>query len=64
MQKKKKKDLRILIILECVECRKNEKKAGVSRYTSEKNRVNTSTKLELKKFCKYCIKRTIHKETK
>lgn len=61
---KKKKDLRILIILECIQCRTNEKKIGISRYISEKNRVNTSKKLELKKFCKYCIKHTIHKETK
>jgi large subunit ribosomal protein L33 len=63
-KKKKKKELRILIILECIECRKNEKKPGISRYHSEKNRANTTKKLELKKFCKYCITHTIHKEIK
>lgn len=38
----KNKGTRILITLECTECRSNENKlsAGVSRYVSQKNRRN------------------------
>jgi len=32
-------------------------------YVSERNRVNTPDKLNLKKFCKRCRKKTPHKET-
>jgi len=62
----KNKGPRIIITLECTECRKNENKRspGVSRYSSTKNRRNTSEKLELSKHCRYCNKHTIHKETK
>ena len=55
----KNKGPRIIITLECTECRKNEKKRS-----STKNRRNTSEKLELSKHCRYCNKHTIHKETK
>lgn len=62
----KNKGTRILITLECTECRSNENKrsAGVSRYFSQKNRRNNPARFELKKYCSYCNKPTIHKEIK
>ena len=62
----KSKGPRIMITLECTECRQNENKRslGVSRYLTSKNRRNTSEKLELLKHCRYCNKHTIHKEVK
>jgi len=45
------------IALQCAEChRKN--------YTTQKNKKNTQGKLELKKFCRWEKKHTVHKETK
>jgi large subunit ribosomal protein L33 len=66
MKKTKKKQARISIILECIECIKNLKKRsfGISRYISSKNRINTPNKIELLKHCKYCNVHTIHKEIK
>nr|YP_009562323.1 ribosomal protein L33 [Trichomanes trollii]QAV57680.1 ribosomal protein L33 [Trichomanes trollii] len=63
----KTKDARITICLECTECIQKEtyeKTRGISRYTTQKNRRNTPTRLELKKYCPYCYKNTIHKELK
>ena len=62
----KSKDVRITITLECTECRTNidKRSAGVSRYTTQKNRRNTTGRMELKKFCTHCNKHTVHKETK
>ena len=62
----KNKGNRILITLECIECRSNTNKrtAGVSRYTSQKNRRNNPERIELKKYCHYCNKHTMHKEIK
>jgi len=54
---------RVQAILECVECRKNDQ-AGVSRYSTVKNKRNTPERLELKKYCKYERRHTIHKEIK
>jgi large subunit ribosomal protein L33 len=60
------KGVRLTITLECTECRTNTDKrsAGVSRYMTTKNRRNTPSRLELKKFCTHCNKHTVHKETK
>ena len=62
----KNKSTRILITLECTECRsnKNKRSMGVSRYLSQKNRRNNPERLELKKYCRFCNKATIHKEIK
>lgn len=62
----KNKSTRLLITLECVECRLNTNKrsAGVSRYTTQKNRRNNPERIELKKYCRYCNKSLIHKEIK
>ncbi len=60
------KGVRIIVTLECTECRTNPDKrsAGVSRYTSTKNRRNTTARLELKKFWPHCNRNIGHKEIK
>ena len=62
----KSKGTRLVITLECTECRKNEMKrsAGISRYVTKKNRKNTPDRIELQKFCPHCNKHTLHKEIK
>lgn len=62
----KNKGSRIIITLECTECRSNTDKrtAGVSRYSTTKNRRNNSSRLNLKKYCPFCNKHVFHKETK
>nr|YP_009870057.1 ribosomal protein L33 [Bonnetia paniculata]QKJ81997.1 ribosomal protein L33 [Bonnetia paniculata] len=63
----KEKDVRIRIILECTSCVQkilNKKPRGVSRYITQKNRHNTPSRLELRKFCPYCYKHMIHGEIK
>ncbi|HEO65037.1 MAG TPA: 50S ribosomal protein L33 [Spirochaetes bacterium] len=54
---------RVIITLECTECRESGL-PHVSRYSSKKNRRNTTGKLELKKYCRYERKHTLHKEIK
>lgn len=51
------KDKRPIFELECSECKKRN-------YVSERNPTNTPKKLEIKKYCQKCRKRTIHKEKK
>ena len=45
------------ITLECTECKRRN-------YMTEKNKRNNAERLEIEKYCKYCKKRTVHKETK
>ncbi len=52
-----KKGNRIIVGLRCTEC-------GRLNYVSERNRINTNQKLELKKYCPQCKKHTLHKEVK
>ena len=65
----KSKGARIIITLEC-ECKTKEnnnsqqRKKGIFRYTSSKNRRNTPTRIELNKFCPNCNKHTNFKEIK
>jgi len=54
---KKKKEHRINIALACTECKN-------INYNTEKNRLKTPKRLELKKYCKFCRKHILHKETK
>ncbi|KAI3833155.1 hypothetical protein MKW92_031552 [Papaver armeniacum] len=59
------KDVRVRVILECTSCirnRVNKELLGVSRYITQKNRHNTPSRLELRKFCPYCCKHTTHGE--
>lgn len=57
-----KKGPRVTITLECTEARK----LGLtpSRYTSVKNKKNTTERLELKKYNPFLRRHTIHKEVK
>ena len=45
------------IIIACTECKQRN-------YNSEKNKKNDPDRLEVKKYCKFCKKHTVHKETK
>nr|YP_010381245.1 ribosomal protein L33 [Artabotrys pilosus]YP_010382427.1 ribosomal protein L33 [Artabotrys hexapetalus]UDH59842.1 ribosomal protein L33 [Artabotrys pilosus]UED16212.1 ribosomal protein L33 [Artabotrys hexapetalus] len=61
------KDVRGIVILQCTNCVQNKFKKesrGTSRYITQKNRHNTPSRLELRKFCPYCYKHTIHGEIK
>ncbi|MFP4018343.1 MAG: 50S ribosomal protein L33 [Bacteroidales bacterium] len=59
----KKKGDRVQIILECTEQKKTDV-PGISRYITAKNKKNTPSKLELKKYNPYLKKVTVHKEIK
>ena len=50
-------DARVKITLACTECKQRN-------YDTKKNKKNDPDRLELKKFCKFCRKHTMHKETK
>ena len=49
--------MRDSITLECTECKNRN-------YISSKNKKNTTDRVELKKYCKFCKKHTPHKETR
>lgn len=49
--------MRETIILACTEC-------GHRNYNTEKNKKNDPGRIEFKKYCPNCKKRTVHKETK
>jgi len=59
----KKKGDRVQVILECTE-QKNTGVPGISRYITTKNKKNTPSKVELKKYNPYLKKYTVHKEIK
>jgi large subunit ribosomal protein L33 len=52
------KDVRHQVILECTEA------PGTSRYSTTKNRRNTTDRLELKKYNAKLRKHTVHREIK
>ena len=52
-----KKAVRTVITLECTECRERN-------YTSEKNRRNDPSRLELKKYCPRCRSHQPHVESR
>jgi len=49
--------MRVKVTLECTECKQRN-------YDTMKNKKNDPERLELKKYCKFCRKETMHKETK
>lgn len=59
---KKKKDARQTVTIECTEAR--ELGLTPSRYTTQKNKKNTSSRLELKKYNPFLRRHTVHKEIK
>nr|QUE29718.1 ribosomal protein L33 [Erythrotrichia carnea] len=64
----KNKGARIVITLECTQCRTtpnfDKRSSGCFRYTSTKNRRNTTSRLEIKKFCPNCNLHSLFKELK
>lgn len=50
-------EMRVKITFVCSECKQRN-------YESMKNKKNDPDRLELKKYCKFCKKRTAHKESK
>jgi large subunit ribosomal protein L33 len=57
-----KKEVRVKVILECTEAKKEGKPA--SRYSTTKNKQNTTERLEIKKYNPFLRRHTIHKEVK
>ena len=49
--------MRVKVTLACTECKQRN-------YVSKKNKKNDPDRLEMKKYCKFCKKHTLHKETK
>lgn len=49
--------MRDKITLECSECKRRN-------YMTSKNKQTTRDRIELKKYCRFCMKHTPHKETK
>ena len=54
---KKKKEQRVLITLACTECKRRN-------YNTTKNRLKNPNRMELKKYCKFDRKHTLHRETR
>jgi len=49
--------MRVKIIMACTECKQRN-------YNTKKNKQNDPDRIEMKKYCKFCQKHTVHKETK
>jgi large subunit ribosomal protein L33 len=52
-----KKGVRPVITLECTNCKERN-------YTTEKNRRNDPSRMELMKYCRRCRQHRLHRETK
>ncbi len=50
-------NMRVKITLACSECKQRN-------YDTMKNKKNDPDRLELKKYCRFCRKHTLHRETK
>lgn len=48
---------RVKITLRCNECKQRN-------YNTKKNKKNTPDRVEMKKYCRFCRKHTVHTETK
>ncbi|MDH5466157.1 MAG: 50S ribosomal protein L33 [Candidatus Aminicenantes bacterium] len=49
--------MREIITLQCSECKRRN-------YTGNRNKKIQKDKVELKKYCKFCKKHTVHKEVR
>ena len=47
----------VKITLACPECKQRN-------YNTTKNKMNNPDRLEMKKYCRFCKKHTVHRETK
>ena len=50
-------EMRVKITLACTECKQRN-------YNTMKNKKNDPDRLEMNKYCRFCKKHTLHKETK
>ena len=50
-------DMRVKITLACTECKQRN-------YNTMKNKKNNPDRLEMNKYCRFCRKHTVHRETK
>ncbi|MGH7800645.1 MAG: 50S ribosomal protein L33 [Thermodesulfobacteriota bacterium] len=50
-------DNTVIIALACSDCKRRN-------YSTRKNRQTHRDKMELKKYCRWCRRHTLHKETK
>lgn len=50
-------EMRVKITLACSECKQRN-------YDTKKNKKNDPDRLEMNKYCRFCRKHTLHKETK
>lgn len=50
-------DVRVKVTLVCTECKQRN-------YDTKKNKKNDPDRLEFKKYCRFCRKHTLHKESK
>lgn len=51
--------MRVQVILRC-----EEGECGRSSYHTTKNKTTVPSRMQLKKYCKWCKRHTLHKETK
>jgi large subunit ribosomal protein L33 len=49
--------MRELVTLQCADCKRRN-------YTTSRNKKKQTERLEVKKYCKFCRKHTLHKEVK
>lgn len=49
--------MRVGVTLACAECKRRN-------YTTEKNKKNDPSRIEMKKYCRFCQAHTLHKETR
>lgn len=49
--------MRVKVVLACTECKQRN-------YLSKKEKKNNPDRLEMKKYCRFCRKHTLHRETK
>ena len=49
--------MRVKVTLACTECKQRN-------YDTKKNKKNDPDRIEMNKYCKFCKKHTLHKETK
>ena len=56
-KRKDDKKMRVKVTLACTECKQRN-------YNTMKDKKNTPDRLELNKYCPFCKKHTLHKETK
>ena len=49
--------MRVKVTMACTECKQRN-------YNTMKNKKNNPDRMELKKYCPFCTKETVHKETR